>query len=64
MPWPDRHVRQAHVKRRQDRVKTREAPHGRHFAGCMSIESGLVTAVVIVLAIYLLAALILPERFQ
>ncbi|MBA4609598.1 MULTISPECIES: potassium-transporting ATPase subunit F [Aeromicrobium] len=30
----------------------------------MSIESGLMTAVVIVLAIYLLAALILPERFQ
>jgi len=30
----------------------------------MSIESGLVTAVVIVLAFYLLAALILPERFQ
>ncbi|MFS0884429.1 K(+)-transporting ATPase subunit F [Aeromicrobium sp. 179-A 4D2 NHS] len=30
----------------------------------MSIESGLLTAVVIALAIYLLAALILPERFQ
>jgi len=30
----------------------------------MSIDSGLLTAVVIALAIYLLAALILPERFQ
>ncbi|MBD1272049.1 K(+)-transporting ATPase subunit F [Aeromicrobium tamlense] len=30
----------------------------------MSIESVLVTAVVVVLAIYLLVALVLPERFQ
>lgn len=30
----------------------------------MSIESGLTTAVVIALAVYLLAALIFPERFQ
>lgn len=63
-PWPDRRDRQACVKRRQERVKTPGAPLVRHFAGSMSIESGLMTAVVIVLAIYLLAALILPERFQ
>lgn len=56
--------RQTRVKRRQDRVKTPEDGRRRRLAGRMSIESGLLTAVVIALAIYLLAALILPERFQ
>lgn len=56
--------RQQRDKRRQDRVKANHVPLGGLFAGPMSIESGLLVAAVVALAIYLLAALIFPERFQ
>ncbi len=51
------------VKPRQDRVNTADPHRARHFAGVMSIEAGLLIAGVIAVAVYLLVALILPERF-
>ena len=36
---------------------------GGAWLGCMSVESGLLIAAVIAVAMYLLAALIFPERF-
>lgn len=51
------------VKCRQERVKTPNSHRARDFAGRMSLEAGLLVAAVIAIAIYLLAALIFPERF-
>lgn len=52
-----------HVKPRQERVNTADSRRRRHFAGVMNMEAGLLIAGVIAVAVYLLVALILPERF-
>ena len=55
--------RQESVKARQERVKTGRTGAGRRFAGGMSGESILLVAVALAIAVYLLVALIFPERF-
>ena len=54
---------QERVNGRQDGVKTVDAGSAALFAGAMSLMSGLLIAAVVAVAAYLLAALILPERF-
>lgn len=58
------HRRQGPAKTRQERVKNPTWPASGAFAGPMNIVSLLLVAAVAVLALYLLAALLDPERFE
>lgn len=51
------------VNVRQDRDKTGPTVAGRVEARDMSIESSLLVVAVVCIALYVLAALVLPERF-
>ena len=51
------------VNRRKDRVKTAVAARTEDDAGDMSLLSSLLVVAVVFIALYVLAALIFPERF-
>jgi hypothetical protein len=51
------------VNGRKDRVKTGGRGQRREHAGAMSLLSSLLVVAVVFIALYVLAALIFPERF-